>query len=659
VPGRRIAVGLDLEAAPYINEAGKVLTTTKAMNAEMGALDREVDKVDRDMAELAVTTEAAKRQVDDLGDKARGSAADLSLLDARIKATKASVRELGLEFARTGDKALFKDIGAGERDLRRMQKILANATGPGVTNNFGEQLSGAFGGTRATGPLIAILVGAAAAAAPTIGAMLGGAIAGAAGTGAMAAGILSAIKDPKVQDAAGRFGKDISAEFFASGDAFVDPILKSLDILQKGFGDLHLGDQLAKVAPDVEVIAQGFADAGREFMEGFGPALDRMGPLADIAGKGIADFGEALGEALDNITASKGTVEGLETLLSLITGTIRGLGVGLGWLGDRFHDFNVVAAHGLGDLEDIYKKLGLSKFAAGAARLNDIFERITGTGENLHGVLTKIGNPSTDPFADYLHHSWEEMARLHAETEATRKAMVDYFDTLQGQLDANLAWEQAIDDLTKSVQENGRTLDIHTEKGRNNIRAVEEGLTAARRQYQQGQITGAQYDQQIQKLIEIGVQAGLSRKALEELAKQYQIEIFVKMYGAAIMQGAATFLTGAVSRLWGSGTGTTSTGTGRPVGERAAGGSVMAGVPYTINERGNETVTFPASGTVHPASLSPAQPWSGGASGGARYVIENNITLIDPMTGQKTRGMLITDARNRGKPADVVAAAYP
>jgi hypothetical protein len=52
--------------------------------------------------------------------------------------------------------------------------------------------------------------------------------------------------------------------------------------------------------------------------------------------------------------------------------------------------------------------------------------------------------------------------------------------------------------------------------------------------------------------------------------------------------------------------------TGKIASARAEGGPVEAGVPYTINERGPETVTFPMAGMVHPANLSPARGGDGG-----------------------------------------------
>lgn len=547
------------------------------------------------------------------GDAFEQMRADAKRLDAQIVTTKAHVKDLYTQYARTGDKSLFGDIHKSERDLRMLERTLANIadTGTQVTNNFGKQISSAFSGAAGTpglGPVvIGGLVEAAVLAAPTVGAMLAGGIAGAAGTGALAAGILSASKDERVRSAASEFGQRITDEFFGGGEAFVEPVINGLDKLQAGFEDIHVSDSLAKVADEVPVIAEGFADAARNFMPGFNKALDRMGPLADVAAHGIADLGDAAGDFFDQITASEGTVEGLEVLFRLFNGTIRVVGGSLEGLADAFHRGNVIAGGLAGDLEDVLHAVGLEEASRGAAHLNDQFERMTGTGENLHGVFSQLEsiqaqeNRGLDLFSAYANDAKRHMAELGDQTETTRKSLVDYFNTLQGQLDANIAWEQAIDDLTQSINENGTSLDIGTQKGRDNTRAVEEGLDAARRQYQQGQITQQQYNEEIQKLIDVGAKAGLARQQLEQLAKPYLINV-TAVYSAVGSLSQITRNLRAEDRFTG----------------RAVGGPVAPGGTYLIGERGPELLTMGnQSGYVHPSATAAPVVISFAATGDA------------------------------------------
>jgi hypothetical protein len=101
----------------------------------------------------------------------------------------------------------------------------------------------------------------------------------------------------------------------------------------------------------------------------------------------------------------------------------------------------------------------------------------------------------------------------------------------------------------------------------------------------------ASYARQMQKLQELFLKLGFEKGLIEQIIGAYKR--IPPRITTQIIQEYQT--------------------SGKPAGEhsgvryaeRAAGGPVLAGVPYMINERGRETVTFPASGTVHPASLTP------------------------------------------------------
>jgi hypothetical protein len=650
---RRVAVELDLVTARYMAEARKVEVATKVVDEDMKALGRAADAAGRDMDQLAAQTELAKRQVKDLGDKSRTSAAEVKLLDERIKATKASVRTLGLEFAATGDKAAGTQLNRERSLLGRLEKLRKELTAfEQPTSGFGVTLPGGHGVMSIAAPAI----GAAAPALTALGAMIGGAVAGATGTAALAAGIASASKDAQVRAAAVEAGHNIAAEFFSGGGAFVEPTVDAIHTIERAFSDMHIGDALAKVAPEVRVIAGGFADFARNVMPGVNEALDRMAPYAVVAAKGIADMGTAVGDFLDEVTQSPGTLEGLDTLFHGLNVTIRFTGESIDFLSERFHTMLQNSATLSGWLEDWYPTwYPLHDIFA---KINDDAERMLGLDGSLHGTMSKLNKEAVDPFAGYLHHAWQEMEQLRGETEATRKSLLDYWQTLRGMDDANIAWEQSIDDLTKSVQENGRTLDIHTDKGRNNIRAVDDAISAAQRQYEQGKITAKQYDDQIKQIIDIGVQAGLSRKQLEDLAGKYEIALLVNLIGAPVVAGMAKVLGNAVSNFFGH---TPAAGTGRPGHESfAAGGTTPAFAPFEVHS--GEMLWSNREHYVSTAAQSTAmaQQWQAGPSSGSQpIVIENHITLIDPMTGAKTRQNLITDAVNRGKPSSQISAAYP
>jgi hypothetical protein len=348
-----------------------------------------------------------------------------------------------------------------------------------------------------------------------------------------------------------------------------------------------------------------------------------MGPLAEVAARGFGDLGDALGDALDRITRSEGTVEGLETLFLALSGTLRVVGHTLGWLGDRFHEFNVFQAKVFGDLEDINKALGLDAAAGAFAKLNDVFERMTGTGESLHGMFRKLGSEGVDPFADYLHRAWEEQERLRAETEASTRAIEDFWNQVRAATDADIAWERGLDNLTESVKENGTSLDITTEKGRRNIEAVEAAIEAAQRQYDanvkagmSAQESGQRFAAEVQHLEDVAAAAGFSRSELEKLSGKYLITVAVA--------GANSIANAVLNAFYGrGGTATVTQRSSTAMGMRASGGPVSAGGAYLVGENGPEVLQMGSrNGYVHPNSA----VMSGASGGSSKVVHEFNFT---------------------------------
>jgi hypothetical protein len=75
--------------------------------------------------------------------------------------------------------------------------------------------------------------------------------------------------------------------------------------------------------------------------------------------------------------------------------------------------------------------------------------------------------------------------------------------------------------------------------------------------------------------------------------------------------------------------------------QRQHGGDVVPGQTYRINEVANETVTFPASGTVHPANLTPA----GGGATNITVNVAGTWDLSDPAERARVAELLARDIR--------------
>src|SRR5690606_7325911 len=116
--------------------------------------------------------------------------------------------------------------------------------------------------------------------------------------------------------------------------------------------DMQIGSALELVADDVERLAEGVADFGRNFMPGFTEALRNAGPFVDALAEGIGDMGWAWGHCLADLSASPGAVMALDATFDAINDTILLLGSGIRFLADAFGGAVVVGAGLTGLLED-------------------------------------------------------------------------------------------------------------------------------------------------------------------------------------------------------------------------------------------------------------------------------------------------------------------
>jgi hypothetical protein len=93
---------------------------------------------------------------------------------------------------------------------------------------------------------------------------------------------------------------------------------------------------------------------------------------------------------------------------------------------------------------------------------------------------------------------------------------------------AAIAYQQSLDDAAKSAKENGRTLDINTEKGRANKQSLlglkDAALASAEANLKNGDSTEkvkGQMDKARESFIKVAEKMGLSKKAAKDLADRY------------------------------------------------------------------------------------------------------------------------------------------
>jgi len=614
---RKVAVEATLEAARYLASAAAVEKSTAAMDREMGQLDRAIDAVDRDLTELATVSVIAGKGVDDLGDNARGTAGELRLLDARIDASKKKVRELGLEFARTGEAVDGTALGRERSFLGKLQRLrkelgdLTEAPAVAVGAGIGSAIPGGGGaaGMGGHGALIGGIVALVALAAPAIGAVIAGAVVGAVGVGGVVGGVVAAAQDPRVKKAWEDMTGGLSFKTFG-GDQLADPVVNAIGILGQGLQDLNLDELLGKAGPGIENLAKGVVDLATNAMPGLNKVMDNLDEITDVVAAGLGNMGDAFSDMLIDMLDSEGTLEGLQAIFDILSGSMRALGEITRVLGDTFHFAGRLSANFSGALEDVFHWAQV--LTPALYPIEQLMKSINDTTENLTGgsgeVSTQFEMMSTT--SAHLNERLQDTAGALAEVDKkainATASLTKFYDMQMGIIDANIAFEQGLDDLADSLKENGTSLDINGQKGRDNMTAIQTALKDAAKARDELAATGkveeanAAYKRMVDRLRDVLKQAGFTKAEIDKLVKPYEFTITAHL----VVKGSIPkYVSSSLSEP------------AQDAAHRAGGGDLMPGRPYIYGEHGPELGFFGAQGRM--LSNSDSRAWAGGTGGGS------------------------------------------
>lgn len=639
---------LTLDAVNYIGVAVEVEKKTASVDREMDQLDRSVDKVERDMAELAATAKAASTQVDNLGDQARGAAASMTALDARIKATKASVRDLGLEFARTGDAVdgkAFNQEKALLNRLERLKKTLESLTpdvgGGGFASLAGKSFkipfSGAISGEAAGIGGIFL-----ASASPAIAAGIAGAVLGGVGIGGVVGGAVLAARDQRVKTAWAELGSGILEGLQPAQDAFVQPMIKAADTLGVAFFDSGIIEGLEKAAKLVDPLARGLAGFGRELGPGLTAAFQGALPVMNELSKDLPRVGVALSSMLKSMANV-----GPEGALAL-------------------HDFFKVLNDGIivtGAVIEVLAKLYplIRPLVAEFVPLFGLAQPLALLAAGASGAVDP-----TDELGKALLEASEAAAKIRTESEnaakgvgtlgeAADKATIaayrldtaankvyETFLLLEGD---EIAVEAGIDDLSDALARNGTTLDKTTAAGRENetllIGIAQHARDTVSDMLAHGKSVAevnAKYGEFRGELYDTFIQAGKTAEEAQTLVDKWlalealdDIEIGVTIQYRAI----DAYLAGNIPHGF----------------QQFAAGGVVQGPP------GSAQMIVAHAGEVVLNEQQQARQWNGG--GGGTTVVRHEHAIDLMVNGSSVKKLLITDALDRNIDAATVRASYP
>lgn len=521
---------------------------------------RDLDKVNHAADELKrsfVATSAASATLDRTLERTSASSRNLSTyfsrnaVAARVAAAEANkyaraVDDLGDELDRVGRKKLpggGSGAGGGSGGLN-FASLPVNPVTAGLLAHPVTMGLGAFAGAAAGGATIA------AAGLGAVGLGIGGAIAG----------------DPR------RFGdawtaevERISRKWQSASADFAEPTLAAVHKLGQAVMDVDLDGMLSKAATFVEPLTAGVTKMIAKVGEGVESLVEHAGPVIDAIADRLPAIGDAIGDAFRMIgSESEGGARALKDFLVLVEGVIRVGGFLIAVLERVYEDFTKLrsAIPGIGPLID--QALDINQ----PARFAETIEGVTPTVRDLAEATDKTAN------------SYRNAA-------GALETYLDHVNTLYGAtmdvLGATLSYEESLDKLTASLQENGRHWDISTEKGRNNISATKDAIDAAYRQRQ------------------ANIDNGMSAAQANEIFRKQTESILAQARAA----GASSAVIGQLTAAWWNFLALPDTKTFRvrviQTGSVSAQGVISSGVP---NVRGSAY----ASGTP---SAMPGWAWVG------------------------------------------------
>lgn len=301
------------------------------------------------------------------------------------------------------------------------------------------------------GPLVALaptigpaLVAGAVSAAPLMGAAIAGGIIGGAGIGGVVGGTIIAFRDPRVQSAAAAFTTRLTARLEHAAEPFVATTLSGISRIDSALGKINFERIFANSSKFAAPLTEGVARA----VEAIGGALDRLiakaGPAVNAIAAGIASVGQHLADGLESLSDnSKDGAAALDLLFMIINSGID----------TTFQLINVLTElYGIGQKigADTGLRLALLAMGAGVKDLGTFTPHTAGALDDLGGSATAAAEP-IKTLAD----------RLHDASDASRSLY-----------DSTVSVKQALADAEQSIKENGKTLDLNKEKGRDNARAL-------------------------------------------------------------------------------------------------------------------------------------------------------------------------------------------
>lgn len=392
-----------------------------------------------------------------------------------------------------------------DRDTDRAAKGLRGKVEKGVR----EGLSSVWSSPGKTFDQVTLLlIAAAAAASPVIIPMIGGAIQAGIASAGIGAGIALAFRDIRIKAAAKDFGTELLDGLTRAASVFVFPVLKSFGILKRYTSDFvgSMERGFAKIAPYVDDLADGLGQSIRIIGESLESALGNSGPVLEIIAEYMPVIADAFGYFLEQVSSSGGLRSGLVLFFQMLGDAIVIVTDTLTFFGDLF------AA--------ILMKLDqLPDFLVPDGWQQDIDEMIA--------AWSNSEQPA-DKFKMGILGIGGAFGQADSKVRDLTASLNIFFGNALGWTDANINFEDSIDRVAESFKRNGDSIKISTDKGRENVRNVQDSIKAAiaardAKIKETGSVDEGNkvYATQIERLRGVLKNAGLTKGEIEKLIGAY------------------------------------------------------------------------------------------------------------------------------------------
>jgi TP901 family phage tail tape measure protein len=256
------------------------------------------------------------------------------------------------------------------------------------------------------------------------------------------------------------------------------------------------------------------------------------GELSRVFGEDLADFGDALKRLVDPSFMER--ADDVSAWFAEAGGLVDWASGNLDQARDKFAKLDQsLASLVSGGNRDVAEKI-FGQLAREAANAGVPVEKLK---ELLPGYADALAAADTQQelAAGSTATAGQALAEFSDAASEAEKAVEDFvteiesLNTVLGLDDALIAYEQALDDLTDSIKDNGKTFDINTQKGRDNKAALNEVVKSALRVAQsEAEMAGSTdkankvYDQHLSQLRKTLRSLGVNADEVEKLIGKYR-----------------------------------------------------------------------------------------------------------------------------------------